>query len=181
MTVNGSRAPVRTDASGIAWMDRLPTRQYIDLAVDMQTLEDPYWVPQRKGVRLLPRPGHVAELDFPVALTSEIDGTVYLLENNSRRGIGDVVIELLDTDRRLLSTVKTSSDGYYIIPALTQGRYILRVSPEQLRRLNLMDPGVRMVTILPDGKFVNGVEFVLGKLAANPLPSLQREEQNEKK
>ncbi len=180
MTFNGSRAPVRTDASGIAWLDRLPTRQYVDLAVDTQTLEDPYWVPQRKGVRLLPRPGHVAELDFPVVLTSEIDGTVYLLENNSKRGIGDVVMELLDTDRRLVSTIKTSSDGYYIIPAVAQGRYLLRVSPEQLRRVNLTDPGVRMVTILPDGKFINGVDFLLGKIAANPVPSLQREEQDEK-
>ncbi|UUZ68920.1 hypothetical protein LP416_03505 [Polaromonas sp. P2-4] len=82
LTVNGSRAPVRTNAAGMAWLDRLPTRQHVDVAVDTQTLEDPYWAPQRKGVRLVPRPGHVAEFDFPVILTSEIDGTVYLVEKN---------------------------------------------------------------------------------------------------
>ncbi|MDP1885805.1 MAG: hypothetical protein Q8L17_05020 [Polaromonas sp.] len=182
ITVNGSRAPVRTDAAGIAWLDRLPTRQHVDLAVDTQTLEDPYWAPQRKGVRLVPRPGHVAEIDFPIILTSEIDGTVYLVENNNtRRGIGDVVIELLDSNRRVVTTIKTSSDGYYIVPAIPQGRYYVQVSLEQLRRFGLVDPGVREITILPDGKFINGVDFLLRKMPAGAVSGLPREEHHEKK
>jgi hypothetical protein len=180
ITVNGSRAPVRTDAAGIAWLDRLPTRQHVDLAVDTQTLEDPYWAPLRKGVRLVPRPGHVAEIDFPIILTSEIDGTVYLVENNTRRGIGDVVIELLDSNRRVVTTIKTSSDGYYIVPAIPQGRYFVQVSLEQLRRFGLVDPGVREITILPDGKFINGVDFLLRKMPAGAVSGLPREEHHEK-
>lgn len=181
ITVNGSRAPVRTDAAGIAWLDRLPTRQHVDLAVDTQTLEDPYWAPQRKGVRVVPRPGHVAEIDFPIILTSEIDGTVYLVENNTRRGIGDVVIELLDSNRRVITTIKTSSDGYYIVPAIPQGRYHVQVSLEQLRRFGLVDPGVREINILPDGKFINGVDFLLRKMPAGAVSGLPREEHHEKK
>lgn len=181
ITVNGGRAPVRTDAAGIAWLDRLPTRQHVDLAVDTQTLEDPYWAPLRKGVRVLPRPGHVAQIDFPIILTSEIDGTVYLAENNGRRGIGDVVIELLDTSRRVLTTIKTSSDGYYIVPAVPQGRYFLQVSMAQLQRFGLVDPGVRELTILPDGKFINGVDFLLRKMPAGAVPGLPREEAHENK
>jgi hypothetical protein len=179
MTVNGSRAPVRTDAAGIAWLERLPIRQHVDIAIDPQTLEDPYWAPQRKGVRLVPRPGRVSELDFPVILTSEIDGTVYLIEKTARRGIGDVQIEMLDTNRRLVSTIKSSSDGYYIIPAIPQGRYYLRVSPEQLKKFDLMDPGVREITVLPDGKFINGVDFLLNKNTAVPVPDSSRKEPHE--
>ena len=181
ITVNGSRAPVRTDAAGIAWLDRLPTRQHVDIAVDTQTLEDPYWVPQRKGVRLVPRPGRVAELDFPVILTSEIDGTVYLVEKTTRRGMGDVVIELLDLDRKVVSAIKSSSDGYYIVPAVAQGRYHLRVAPEQLKQFDLIDPGERVITILPDGKFINGVDFLLSKNPAGPVSGLPREERHEKR
>ncbi|HWI10872.1 MAG TPA: carboxypeptidase-like regulatory domain-containing protein, partial [Burkholderiaceae bacterium] len=147
----------------IAWLDRLPTRQGVDIAVDAQTLEDPYWASQRKGVRVLPRPGRVAEMDFPVVLTSEIDGTVYLIDKAARRGIGDVLIELLDNERQVVSSVKSGSDGYYIVPAVVQGRYFLRVSPEQLKQFELIDPGERAITIAPDGKFINGVEFLLHK------------------
>lgn len=163
LTINGGRAPVRTNTAGIAWLDRLPARQGVDIAVDTQTLEDPYWASQRKGVRVLPRPGRVAEMDFPVVLTSEIDGTVYLIDKAARRGIGDVLIELLDNERHVVSSVKSGSDGYYIVPAVVQGRYFLRVSPEQLKQFELIDPGERAITIAPDGKFINGVEFPLHK------------------
>lgn len=174
MTVNGGRTQVRTDASGIAWLDRLPIRQHVNIAVDTQTLEDPGWMPLRKGVRLVPRPGRVAELDFPVILTSEIDGSVYLDEKTTQRGIGDVVIEMLDTNRQIVTTIKSSSDGYYIIPAVPQGRFYLRVSPEQIKRFDLMDPGMREITVLPDGKFINGVDFLLRKNPAVPASSLPR-------
>lgn len=174
MTVNGNRALARTDAAGIAWLDRLPTRQHVDIAVDTQTLEDPYWAPQRKGVRLVPRPGRVAELDFPVVLTSEIDGTVFLVEKASRRGIGDVMIELLDLDRKVVSAIKSSSDGYYIVPAVAQGRYSLRIAPAQLKQFDMIDPGEREITILPDGKFINGVDFLLSKNPAGTVSGLPR-------
>lgn len=163
LIVNGSKAPMRTNAGGIAWLDRLPIRQHVDIAVDSQTLEAPFWAPLRKGVRVVPRPGHAAELDFPVVLTSEIDGTVYLREKTSRRGIGAVVIELLDMDRKVLSTIKMGSDGYYIVPGVVQGSYYLRISPQQRKQFDLMDPGMHEITILPDGKFVNGVDFLLIK------------------
>lgn len=162
-TVNGSRAPGMSDEAGIAWLDRLPTRQHVDIAVDSQTLEDPYWAPARKGVRMLPRPGQAVELDFPVILTSEIDGTVSLRDGATKRPIGDVVIELLDLQRKLLSTTKTGPDGYYIVAPVTQGRYYVRVSPSQLRESGLNDPGMREITVLPDGKFVSGIDFLLLK------------------
>lgn len=180
MTVNGSRAQTLTNAAGVAYLDRLPVKQYVDLAVDTQTLDDPFWMPQRKGVRIVPRPGRVAELDFPVILTSEIDGTVYMAENASRHGIGNVVTELLDMDRRVVATIRTSSDGYYIIPSVAQGRYYVRVAPEQLNRLDLTDPGVRLITILPDGKFINGVDFTLQKGPARTVSDLPRQETHEK-
>lgn len=181
MTVNGGRTQMRTDADGRAWIDNLPVRQHVDIAVDTQTLEDPYWAPQRKGVRLVPRPGRVAELDFPVVLTSEIDGTVYLIEGGGRRGIGDVVLELLDSRRSLVSTTKSSSDGYYVVPAVPQGRYYLRVSPEQLRKLELSDPGLREITVLPDGRFINGVDFSLSRNPTGPTSRRPSEESHEKR
>lgn len=159
--VDGSRVPARTDARGIAWLDRLPTGQYVDIAVDRQTLEDPYWAPLREGVRLVPRPGRPAELDFPVILTSEIDGTVYLFDKGGRRSLGDVTLQLLDMERKLITTITSGPDGYYIIPALVQGRYYVRVSPEQRKRFGLEDPGMREVTVRSDGKFVSGIDFLL--------------------
>jgi hypothetical protein len=172
--VNGSRAPQRTDAHGIAWVDRLPVRQDINVEVDTASLEDPYWVPQIKGARITPRPGYVAQIDFPILLTSEIDGTVYLKDENGERGVGGVEVELLDVDsKKVKASVKSSADGYYIVPAVMPGRYYVRISAQQLERQQLADPGIQRITIGNDGKFATGISFVLKRWGTMEADSSQ--------
>ena len=160
-TVNGGTHQARTDEAGIAYLRRLPIKQNVDIAIDTGSLEDPQWATPKKGMRVVPRPGKVIELDFPVILTGEIDGTVYLVEDDVKRGIGDVVLELIDTNRNVIAQTKTASDGYYIVPAVPPGDYLLRVSREQQERLKLSDTGTHIITISSDGKFINGVDFYL--------------------
>ena len=160
-TVNGGTHQARTDEAGIAYLRRLPIKQNVDIAIDTGSLEDPQWATPKKGVRVVPRPGKVTELDFPVILTGEIDGTVYLVEDDVKRGIGDVVLELIDSNRKVITQTKTASDGYYIVPAVAPGDYLLRVSREQQERLKLSDTGTHIITMSSDGKFINGVDFYL--------------------
>jgi hypothetical protein len=160
-TVNGGNHPSRTDEKGIAYLRGLPVKQNVDLAVDTRSLEDPQWATQKKGVRLVPRPGKVTELDFPVIMTGEIDGTVYLVENEKKHGIGDVLLELIDLQRKLVAQTKTASDGYYVVPAVPPGEYLLRVSRDQLKRLKLTDTGMHRITMSSDGDFLNGIDFSL--------------------
>lgn len=160
-TVNGGRHPVRSDANGIAYLRRLPVRQHVDIGIDTDTLEDPQWLARPSGVRLVPRPGKVSSLDFPVILTGEIDGTVYLLDDAGKRGIGDVALELVDEKGKVVSRAKSASDGFYIVPSVPPGNYSLRLSRSQLNRLGLTDTGMRLLTISPDGTFANGVDFIV--------------------
>lgn len=160
-TVNGGSHEARTDETGIAYLRRLPIKQNADIAIDTASLEDPQWATPKKGVRLVPRRGKVTELDFPVILTGEIDGTVYLVKDGIKRGIGDVVLELIDTKRNVIAQTKTASDGYYVVPTVAPGDYLLRVSREQQERLKLSDTGMHIITMSPDGKFINGVDFYL--------------------
>jgi hypothetical protein len=160
-TINGGIHQARTDEAGIAYLSRLPIKQNVDIAVDTASLEDPQWTTQRKGIRVVPRPGKVTELDFPVIMTGEIDGTVYLVENHVKRGIGDVSVELVDTRHNVIAQTKTASDGYYIVPTVPPGKYLLRISREQLARLKLTDTGMHMITMSSDGTFINGVDFSL--------------------
>jgi hypothetical protein len=160
-TVNGGRHRARTNAAGIAHIDRLPVRKSVDIGVDIATLEDPQWSSQVAGFNLVPRPGTMAELEFPVSLTTEIDGTVYLLENNVERGIGDLDLELLNDQHEVVGKTTSGWDGFYIIPQVAAGEYRLRISPQQLRRLGLTDTGMHMLTVSGDGSFISGVDFII--------------------
>ena len=163
-TVNGSgRQAVRTDARGEALLARLQPRAHADVALDLGTLDDAQWQPTMPGVRVLPRPGKIQSIDFPVVLTAEIDGTVYLVDGDIKRGIGNARLQLVDAAGKVVGQTKTSSDGYYIMPSVKPGRYQLRVEPEQLTGLGLMADQVAIVEITPEGDFVYGVDFLLIK------------------
>lgn len=158
-TVNGGGHLARTDADGVAYLGRLPANQYVDIGLDTGTLEDPQWQAQQKGVRVVPRPGKVSQFDFAVAVTGDIDGTTYLWINDAKRGVGELELELIDTNRKVVATTKSASDGYFVISGVLPGNYLLRISRQQLERLQMHDLGMHLLTIAPDGTFLNGKEF----------------------
>lgn len=162
---SGGRSPVRTDDAGVALIRRLAVNQYTDLALDARTLEDPLWKSIKPGVRLLPRPGGVQTLEFPVVSTSEIDGTVSLLEKGKRRGVGDARVELLDESGNLVASTTSTSDGFYLLTQLLPGQFTLRMSPQQLAKAQLRAGHERPMTIRAEGDFISGQDFELQLLA----------------
>ena len=162
--LNGSQFGRRTDAAGLVLLDHLPADHPIDLSVDLGSLEDPQLSAQRKGVRLIPRQGNVAQIDFPLALTGEIDGTVSLATNGTKRGIGNVLFELVgqvNGANQVVASTRSSADGFFIFEEVLPGAYQLRVAPQQLVELGLADPGERSVRVLNKGAGVNGQNFLL--------------------
>lgn len=159
--VNGARHQARTGEDGIAHIDRLQVQQFVDIGVDSATLMDPQWQPQVKGMRLVPRPGRVAMLELPVSMTTEIDGTLTVLDGNQERGIGNLTLQLIDEDGQMVAETTSSWDGFYIMPAVTAGSYWLRVSPPQLRQLGLKDTGMAVLVIPGDGDYISGIDLIL--------------------
>lgn len=160
-SVNGGKHQARTDAAGVTHIDQFPVRQRVSISVDPSTLEDPQWASAVVGRSLIPRPGRIAEMDFPIHMTTEIDGTVVLYENGEARGMGGLELELLDEMNTVVAKTTTSWDGFYIIPGVVSGEYWLQVSPEQLRRLGLNDSGIRVVTVDGTGEFISGIDLLV--------------------
>jgi hypothetical protein len=170
-TVNGGSQLARTDAAGIAYLSRLPADQHVDIALDNTTLEDPQWMARRPGVRIVPRPGKVAEIEFPVIVTGEIDGTTWVMgPNGSKRAAGDLQLELVDSARQVVGKASSGSDGYFVLSNVAPGDYLLRVAPEQLKRLHLHDLGMHLVSVSLDGSFVNGRELYVEADEGHPAP-----------
>jgi hypothetical protein len=158
-TINGGDTLARSGADGIAYLNRLPARQNVDIGFNGSTLDDPQLSAQSKGFRIAPRRGKVSQIDFPVSVTGEIDGTTYVMVEGARRAIGDLELELTDVQGKVVATAKSAFDGYFVVTSVVPGDYLLRVAPDQLRRLNLRDLGTQKVAIDSDGSFVNGKEL----------------------
>jgi hypothetical protein len=160
-TINGGGTLARTGADGIAYLNRLPARQNVDIGFDASTLDDPQLAAQQKGYRIAARAGKVSQLDFAVSITGELDGTAYLLADGAKRGIGDLLIELVDAGGKVATSIKSSADGYFVLSYVRPGKYLLRISPDQLRRLGMADSATHTLTMAADGASINGRDFVV--------------------
>ncbi len=163
-TVNNGYQQVRTNASGIAFMTGLLEYRPVNLAIAIPTLEDPLWSPALEGMRIVPRPGQAMQLDFPVFTSGEIDGTVYLTRNGRTVAAGQVTIELVDERGRVIKTTITEYDGFYVISNIPLGKYRIRVSQEQMDKLNLSATTEPVFEITADDQFESGVDFTLTQI-----------------
>ena len=162
-TINNGYQQVRTNASGIAFITGLQEYVPVNLAVAIATLEDPLWSPALEGMRIVPRPGQAMQLDFPVFTSGEIDGTVYLRRKGKILPAGKVDIELVDEHGRVIRTTTTEYDGFYVISKVPLGNYHVRVSPEQLNRLELGTETEPAVEVSAGDQFKSGIDFILSR------------------
>ena len=158
--LNGGGSLARTEAAGGAFLTNLPPYQDVDLVLATSTLEDPFWKPAVDAVRILPRPGKVAVVDFPVLVTGEITGTVYLERDGTHREAAGVGLELVDSQGTVVKTARTAYDGFYDIAGVEPGGYTLRVTAEHVLKLAVVAPS-REVDIKPDGTVIDGLDFIL--------------------
>lgn len=159
--VNGSTSTVKTDESGFAYIGRLNSHQQTSIELNPASLEDSQWSPASRGVALTPRPGRIVEIDFPVVVAADIDGYVYLERNGQQRGVSDVMLHLYDASNVLVTSVRSTGDGYYIFTGVRPGKYTIGVSPELIQRLRLEPVEMEAVEITADGGPANGIDFVL--------------------
>jgi len=158
---NGNQLPVKSDENGIAFITGLTSHAPSDISIATGTLEDPLWKPAVEGVRLSPRPGSVAKIDFPVVESGEVDGSIYILRNGKLGGVGDVEIQLVNAEGKIIRATKSAYDGFYLFSGLNHGTYLLRVSPDQIRNLNLFEVRPIQITVDRNNQFVSGINFRL--------------------
>ena len=163
LRINGGTVPESADHDGIVFVNRLEPYRELDVEIALQTLEDPLWQPREKGKRIRLRPGHVSQVDFPVVVTGEIDGTVFIQIGEQKREVRGVIIELVDKEGAVVQTAESAYDGFYLLNQVPVGQYQLRVSSQQTQSLNLRPLPPVPVTITVDNPIVYGQEFVLQK------------------
>ncbi|MEQ8195884.1 MAG: hypothetical protein RIB59_15490, partial [Rhodospirillales bacterium] len=159
--INERELMPRTDGEGLAFVTGLDTYRSVDFGVSHGSLENPFWLPQPKMVNVVLRPGVTGHLDIPVITTGEIDGTVYLKESAWAREAADVQVQLRDEKDRVVRTVKSSYDGFYLFDYVKPGTYTVRADPEQMARLKIKGPNPRKVVIQGNGTIKNGMNLIL--------------------
>ncbi|MFQ5619644.1 MAG: SPOR domain-containing protein [Rhodospirillales bacterium] len=160
-TANNRRIATPTGEDGTAFITGLPPHTSTNFTILRKSLEDPFWIPRPEGVAVVVRPGVVGQTDFAVVSTGEVDGTVYRRQGTSEHELADVVVQLLDTEGKVVTEVKTAFDGFYLFEFVPPGHYVVRIDPAQMARLNLTASAESAVGIHGDSTVINGVDFTV--------------------
>jgi len=149
-----------TDSNGYALISRLRHWQPTDIGVAEQSIEDPAWVPASEGLSVVPRPGHIEEIEFAVIVTGEIDGTISVRQQDGLRPAAGVELELVDDDGNVVMREKSAFDGFYLFSKVPFGEYTVRVSAAQLDRLGATADNEKVV--VQDGhQIASGTDLIL--------------------
>lgn len=159
--VNRNSVNPKTNAGGIAMLDYLPVHAPTDVLLSTSTLEDPWWVPSRPAVRMVPRPGKVLVVDFPIAVSGEITGTVLLDSGKGPRPAGRVRMQVVTAAGAVVSESLSEYDGFYDITKIPPGTYTLRVHPEDAASMHLESDGARPVVITVEKNVLDGLDVAL--------------------
>lgn len=159
--IGGGFNSLRTDEEGIVFLTSLPVHQPLSITIAPETISDPSWTVAVDGVSVVPRPGYPIQLDFPVFVSGEIDGSVYVERDGQQYGAGRVTVELVDSGGRIVQTTTTAFDGFYVMSKIPFGQYQLRISPRQQAELDQVAWPINGLTINNESQFLYGLDFVL--------------------
>lgn len=152
---NGGREV--TNENGVAFFDRVTELKRTDVFVEEESLEDPFWISGFEGVSVLPREGYVAELQFPIHVAGELDGTLYARsEYGEPQALRSVPIHLYNADGEVEQTANTDIGGFYLFSRVPPGRYLLLVDEQAAEAGNFARPKPQQIEIGYEGTIVYG-------------------------
>jgi hypothetical protein len=152
-----------TNAEGFSLIKDLPENFVTDIRVDPTTLPDTFMIPGFAGVSVFPRAGQMIELAFPVHMSGEIDGTIYVEGQGLGKQAARASVKLIPVDGRttkIIDTV-TAIDGYYVLSSVPPGSYLLNIDAPSASKIKAGGMQPIPITIGFDGTVVSGQDLVL--------------------
>ncbi len=126
-----------TDADGFARLGDLGNGNPVVVQADPSSLPDIAMAPASRGVEIVPRPGRIHTLDFPIVELSEVEGTVVFADGDSTRGVSGLRLKLRSKADGQEYWTRTERGGYYFYEQVRPGDYEIMIDPAQADRLGV--------------------------------------------
>lgn len=157
-----ARKSAYSDPSGIAFLTGLPKNRITDVKLELDSLEDPFWLPLNEGFSFMPRPGLVESFDIPIVTSGEIDGIIYIENQDKTSKAGRYVpLELIDEDGGIFQSTNSEFDGFYLFSSIKPGKYNIRIKPSYLLNKNLVQLKQHKLIIKGNGTVISGENITL--------------------
>ena len=160
-SVDGRATEVVTDKSGVILLNTNANRRSV-VKISPGVYGDYYWDVSMPERAVLTRVGKPLTVNFAARLNGEVEGMVFK-NNENGAPLSGVEIQLLDQDGKVIKTVKSGFDGFYLFEKVPFGQYQIRISEKQLIRLGYVVNQSQSIEVSKDNDIVSGVDFYLKK------------------
>ena len=124
-----------TNNEGMARL--LTSRDLQSLSVSPASLPDPFMVAQDSLVDVYTHSGGVNRVELPIHAINDVEGTVYLISDDSSRGAANLKLNIVNDTGEVVAEARTESDGYFYVTKLAPGDYRVVLDDTYLKRNSL--------------------------------------------
>ena len=143
-----------------------PYTSYL-LTLDDHGLEQISWQLKHKNIRVEIDPNQFKKIDIPVLPMGEVNGWVYIEDENGKRGLGKIVINFFTEEGVLAATTMSESDGGFTFLGLPPGKYYAQVDSAQMSGLKMASTPPQIdfeLEPMYDGDIVYDLQFVISSV-----------------
>jgi len=105
------------------------------VTIDESNFDFISWKVSKKKIELTTDPNQFKKILIPIKPMCEITGMI--VDQESGAGKGRILINIFDTENKVIAHTISESDGYFSYMGLKPGRYTVGIDSEQLNVLNL--------------------------------------------
>jgi hypothetical protein len=154
-----------TSEEGIAILKSLSTSRATDIVIDEDTFSDPSMMVSSAGFAVAARRGLLQQFDIPVVKGGELDGVIYIRdEEGAEQATPYVRLSLVNADGDVISRTRSEYDGYYLFEKILPGSYQIRVDTSTGRQRGTTPERLKQVNISNRGDLIIDVDLVLRQL-----------------
>jgi hypothetical protein len=154
-----------TSKEGIAILKSLTTLRSTDIVVDAETFSEPSMMVSNEGFAVAARRGLLQQFDIPVVKGGELDGVIYIRDEDGLEEAAPYVrLSLVNGDGDVISSTRSEYDGYYLFKKIFPGSYQIQVDTSTGRQRGTTPERLKQVNISNRGDLIIDVDLVLRQL-----------------
>jgi hypothetical protein len=165
IVMQAGNVPTKSDGNGEALITGLGDGARARIRIDPDSIDDPYLATPADVIELVPHPGQVTLVRYPLKSLGEAAVRMILVRAGAvPRGLSALQVQLVSNKGEVIAEGRSEFDGTVIFERLPPGNYGVRIAPEQAERLKLKLASNVGVAVPANGGYVG--QFIADVVAA---------------
>ncbi len=157
IVAQGGNYPATSDDNGEILLSGLGDGAHARIHVDPQSIPDPYLTAPPDTIEVVPHPGQVEVIAYPLRSLGEAAVRIFFVVAGSPpRGLSALQVQLVSQTGVVVAEGRSEYDGTVLFERVPPGSYALRIEPDQSQKLKLVLTGAVHVTVPVGGGYVGG-------------------------